>query len=195
MPDDFDELAEDLKALPLIDSADLSAPGAAYQAFDLVAAAILRAALVQAEHTKRRGRNGVLFKRFVTEHFPKKRGRGDKAYAAKLYDFRNEVVKDSRTGQFVVAQDAAGEHLQPGPDGRPVVNLQSLIADFRAAVDSLGDELRNAARGDEVAAELARRKVTVVPLREPTTSASFTSSQTTTTVRVVPAAKAMSGTE
>lgn len=194
MPDDVDRLVDELKALPLIDSADLSKPGAAFAAFDPVVAAILRAALVQVPHKQRRGKNRILFVQFVTEHFPEKRGRGDTKYAAKLWDFRCEVAKGKRTGPFVLAQNAAGEHLQPGPDGRPVLNLESLISDFRAAVDSLGDELRSAARCDEVADELARRKVTVAPIRDSATSVSVTNSETTLVLRPVLAAKAASGT-
>src|SRR5262245_20904189 len=68
--DDVALLLDQLKALPLIDSADLDVPFAAYEAFELVLSAILRAALVQVPEANRRGKNGDLFRQFVVERFP-----------------------------------------------------------------------------------------------------------------------------
>ena len=109
---DVAQLLGQLKALPLIGSADLDAPSAAYDAFELVLGAILRAALVQVPDEQRRGFNRELFERFVTERFPRGRGRGDVLYARNLWKFRNAVVKNKQTGPFVVLHNAPHEHWQ-----------------------------------------------------------------------------------
>jgi hypothetical protein len=99
-PDDLAQLAARLKSLPLIESADLDQPFAAYDAFGVVMSAILCAALIQVPEDERERKNGKLFKRFVVERFPIKRGRGDGKYAADLWSFRSQAVKESRTGPF-----------------------------------------------------------------------------------------------
>lgn len=193
-PDDVDKLLEGLKALPLIDdNADLSRPFAAYNAFELVGSAILRAALVQVPPEQRRNMNGAHFTRFVVEHFPVDRGRGDDEYASDLWLFRCAFQKERlTTDKFQLIEGAPDQHLKPATDGRTMLDLESLIADFRAAVDHLGAELRNSAEMRQVAAdELARRHVTVTPV-DAATDASFTRNPTTVTAWM--GAKAASGT-
>src|SRR4051812_27604184 len=99
-PDDVELLLGQLKTLPLIAAADLDAEFAAYDAFELVLGAILRAALVQVPDAERRGHNRELFERYVLERFPPDQGRGDSDYASQLWTFRNAVVKNKQIGSF-----------------------------------------------------------------------------------------------
>jgi len=189
MADDVDQLLEQLKALPLIDSADLTHPFAAYDSFELVLSAILRAALAQVPPTDRRGRNRQHFRAFVCQRFPPERGRNDVDYADRLWDFRTMFVKEKRTAGFVLVHDRPDEHLAPGVDGRPKLNLQSLIADFRLAVDQLGPILRASDELRQLAAdEVARRTVHV------TSAPSFTQTSTVLFRGNTLGAKATSGT-
>ena len=75
--DDVDLLLAQLKTLPLSDTADLDADFAAYDAFELLLGAVLRAALVQVPPAERYDNNGELFKRFVVERFSAGRGFGN----------------------------------------------------------------------------------------------------------------------
>ncbi len=162
---DVDLLVGQLKALPLIDSANLDAPFAAYEAFELVLSAITRAALVQVADGKRRNNNARLFKKFVVEYFPVGRGRGDVAFANRLWEFRCDFLKGKQTGQFVLTHNHPELHWQRARDARLLLNLQSLIADFRQAVDLLGGLLRSTPDMLEVAHnELASRAVQLVPV-------------------------------
>jgi hypothetical protein len=157
-PDDVSQLLAELKALPLIESADLDKPFAAYDAFELVVSAILRAALVQVPESGRKGKNRELFERFVVNHFPLNRGRDDGSYAKRLWDFRCAVVKEKTTGSFVLIHNTPGMHLPSAG----VLNLEGLIADFQEAVDSLGAGLRKSPEMRQVAAiEIQRRQVTI----------------------------------
>lgn len=113
LPDDVDRLTMSLKALPLIEGADLDKPFAAYDAFELVCSAILRAALVQAPEEGRKRNNGRLFEAFVTDHFPVHRGRNDPDYAKQLWLFRNAFVKEKRTEGFALVHGAPNQHLGP----------------------------------------------------------------------------------
>ena len=163
--DAVDELVEQLKILPLIASADLDGPFAAYDAFELVLGAILRAALVQAPEEQRRRHNRELFERFVVERFPEGRGRGDAEYAANLWEFRNAVVKNKQTGPFLVIHNSPVAHWKTN-HGILTLDLQSLIEDFREAVDNLGALLRSTDEMRELAArELDGRTVKLVPIR------------------------------
>ncbi|HJX46712.1 MAG TPA: hypothetical protein VJ375_02615 [Gaiellaceae bacterium] len=179
----------------MIDGADLHRPFAAYDSFELVVSAILRAALVQVPEAKRKGNNAVLYKRFVVEHFPEHRGYGDEAYAEQLWDFRCAFVKDKRTGPFVLIHNSPGDHLQPSADGRSMLNLESLIDDFRAAVDDLAGILRASTVMRAVAAsEVALRQVTVTAPHDGSASPSLTHNPTT--VRLITGgANAASGTK
>jgi hypothetical protein len=160
-----EELLEQLKTLPLIASADIDAPYAAYDACELVLGAILRAALVQVPEEQRRGHNRELFERFVVERFPEGRGRDDAGYARNLWEFRNAVVKNKQTGPFLVMHNSPSEHWKTN-HGILTLNLQSLIEDFREAVDNLGALLRSTDEmRDLAAAELAGRTVRLVPIR------------------------------
>jgi hypothetical protein len=184
LPDEVASLQERLKALPLVDSADLGQPFAAYEAFDVVLSAILRAALVQAPRDGRRGKNAQLFTRFVRNHFPAKRGRGDDVYAKRLWGLRCDFAKSRETATFWLIHDAPTQHLERAADGRVTLDLGSLIADFRSAVNHLGAELAASAQMRAVvASELDARTVVISP-----TGASLTTSVTTV------GAQALSGT-
>lgn len=187
--DDVERLLEHLKALPLVDDADLDRPGAAYAAFEPVLSAALRAAVVHVPRRKRNGVQGECFRAFVRDHFPEGRGRGDDAYAANLWRLRSAFVKEKRTDRFVLTHGQPDDHLIPAADGRPTLNLESLVADFRSAVDELGPVLR---RTDELrrraAAEVERSTVHV------TSGVSHTTTTTTVVFRGATAAKAVSGT-
>ena len=191
-PDELDRLAELLKSLPLIDSADLDQPSAAYDAFGMVASAILQAALIQVPEAERVGKNARLFRRFVVERFPAKRGRGDGTYAKDLWLFRCSFVKENRTGPFALVHGAPNQHLQPASDGRLTLDLESLIADFRAAVDDMVRDLGASLEGARLADELARRTVRILLANDPDSAPSFTRSGTIS-LRAA-AAKAASGT-
>ena len=163
-PDDVELLLVQLKTLPLIAAADLDAEFAAYDAFELVLGAILRAALVQVPESERRNRNGKLFERFVVERFPRGHGYGDSNYAKQLWEFRNAVVKNKQTGAFMLIHNNRGEHLERH-DGHVLLDLQGLIADFRAAVDNLGEHLRSTPQLRELArVELEGRTVRLKPI-------------------------------
>src|SRR4051812_33749589 len=95
-----------VKALPLIDTADLDKHLAAYDAFELVLSAILRAALVHVPDEQRRNHNRELFERFVIERNPARRGHGDEAYANALWEFRNAAAWS--------AQDTGPAELRSG---------------------------------------------------------------------------------
>lgn len=186
--DDVERLVEHLKALPLVDGADIDRPGAAYAAFEPVLSAILRAAVIHVPRRKRNGIQGECFRAFVRDHFPEEHGRGDETYAANLWRLRGAFVKEKRTARFVLTHGQPDDHLVPAADGRPRLNLESLVADFRSAVDELGPVLRRTDELRERAAdEVARSAVHV------TSGASHT---TTTTVlfRGERGAKAASGT-
>lgn len=142
-PDDVDLLLGQLKTLPLIAAADLDAESAAYDAFELVLGAILRAALVQVPEAERRNHNRELFERFVVERFPRGHGYGKSEYAGQLWEFRNAVVKNKQTGPFMLTHNHPENHL--GTNNRKIVllDLHGLISDFYEAVDNLGDLLRS----------------------------------------------------
>jgi hypothetical protein len=125
--DDVDLLLAQLKTLPLIDNADLDADFAAYDAFELLLGAVLRAALVQVPPAERYDNNGELFKRFVVERFPAGRGFGNADYASKLWKFRNAVVKNKQTGPFLLIHNAPSKHWKIERGAR-VLDLQSLVA-------------------------------------------------------------------
>lgn len=167
--DEVDLLLDQLKALPLIDGADLDAPFAAFDAFELVLSAITRAALVQVPQNQRRGNNGALFQRFVVERFPSKRGRGDATYAKQLWEFRCDFVKGKRTGRhFVLTHNRPEFHLQLATNAAVVVDLHGLIADFRLAVDDLGRDLHSDPAMRQVALdELRSRRVELVQVSLP----------------------------
>lgn len=187
--DEVGQLLEQLKELPLVDDADLDRPGAAYAAFEPVLGAVLRAAVIHLPRNKRDGVQGKCFRAFVRDHFPEGRGRGDEAYAENLWKLRSAIVKEKRTARFVLTHGRPDDHLVPGRDGRPTLNLESLIADFRAAVDELGPVLR----GTD---ELRQRAAVEVSLRgvHVTTDASLTTTRSTVLFRGAPGAKASSGT-
>lgn len=179
LPDEVGRLVEQLKALPLIDGADLDQPFAAYDSFELVVSAILRAALVQVPEGERKKQNAELFRRFVRNHFPENRGRDDTGYANQLWTFRCECVKEKRTGPFALINGVPDAHLLPAADGRPTLNLESLIADFRDAVDDLAEILRASVEMRQLAAdELARRTVSIAPMNDRSPATSFTRSPT-----------------
>ena len=168
MADDIDRLALELRAFPLIHSADLNWPGAAYQAFEIVLSAILRAALIEVPADKRKGANGDAFKRFVTQRFPEGRGRGDDDYARELWELRNYFVKERRTTSGVaLTHFEPDRHLVRFPDGLLIINLESLMDDFRVAVHDLGDYLRSSPELRELArAELEQREMRVVVIAD-----------------------------
>jgi hypothetical protein len=162
---DVGELLEQLKALPLIDGANLDRPGAAYDAFELVLSPILRAALVQVPEGQRRDANGRLFKRFVIERFPPGHGGGNVSYADELWQLRNAFVKDKQTRGFGLTHNSPGSHWRLTEAGHPTLDLGSLIADYREAVDNLGELLRASPTLRGVArAELEKRTVVTVPM-------------------------------
>lgn len=191
-PDDLAQLAERLKSLPLIESADLDQPFAAYDAFGVVMSAILCAALIQVPEDERERKNGKLFKRFVVERFPIKRGRGDGKYAADLWSFRSQAVKESRTGPFSLVHRLPDQHLRIAADGRRILNLESLIEDFRAAVDEMAAAWKTNNEAERLEGELARRTVRIVPLSGSASSPSITHSEAITVN--LASAKAASGT-
>jgi hypothetical protein len=161
-PSDVTSLVEQLKALPLLSAADLDLPGVAYEGFDYLASAILGAALLLAPEDERKGQNGRLFVRFVVEHFPEGRGRGDRAFAGRLWAFRNGFVKGRRARPIRVTHRHPELHLVPADDGRPIVNLESFVSDFREAVDSLGAYLDSTPElRERAAAEVAARRLVV----------------------------------
>jgi hypothetical protein len=171
--DDVDELIAGLKLLPLIDGADLEQPSAAYDAFELVLSAILRAALVEVAPADRRSNNGRAFRRFVTKRFPVGRGRGDTSYAGTLWLLRCDFVKEKRTSSGVaLTHDNPWAHRQRASTGELIVDLQSLIADFREAVDDLGKRLRSSPQlRHETQSELTQRRVRTVAIAPPPTQA------------------------
>lgn len=157
--DDVDLLLAQLKTLPLIDTADLDADFAAYDALELLLGAVLLAALVQAPPAERYDNNGELFKRFVVERFPAGRAIDNTDYASKLWKFRNAVVKNKQTGPFLVNHNARSKHWKIDRGAR-LLDLQSLVADYREAVDNLAPLLRSSAEMKALAtAELAGRTV------------------------------------
>jgi hypothetical protein len=163
-PDDVDLLLAQLKMLPLIDTADLDAEFAAYDAFELLLGAVLRAALVQVPPAERYDNNGELFKRFVVERFPAGRGLGNTDYASKLWKFRNAVVKNKQTGPFLLIHNTPAKHWKIERGAR-VLDLQSLVADYREAVDNLAPLLRSSLEMKALAtAELAGRTVRLVTI-------------------------------
>jgi hypothetical protein len=163
-PDDVDLLVAQLKTLPLIDTADLDAEFAAYDAFELLLGAVLRAALVQVPPAERYDNNGELFKRFVVERFPAGRGLRNMDYASKLWKFRNAVVKNKQTGPFLVIHNTPGKHWKI-EQGARVLDLQSLVADYREAVDNLAPLLRSSPEMQALAsAELAGRTVRLITI-------------------------------
>lgn len=112
MADDVDHLLEQLKSLPLVDGANLDRPFAAYQAFEVVLGAVLRAALAPEGRDAREGKNGSLFRDFVRRDFRIGRGWSDDHYARLLWDLRSLFVKEMRTGlrrTDVLRQHAADE--------------------------------------------------------------------------------------
>jgi hypothetical protein len=163
--DDVDRLLAQLKELPLIDHADLDAEGVAYAAFEPLLSAILRAALVQVPQKDRPNNNRRLFQRFVVDHFPPGRGRHDPVYAEALWGFRCYFVKDERTGSsFLLTHHHPDLHWVIA-DGRRVLNLESLVADFREAVDNLGTLLRGDPELRQSAeADVAQRELTSVSI-------------------------------
>jgi hypothetical protein len=166
-PDDVDALLDQLKTLPLIAAADLDADSAAYDAFELVLGAILRAALLQVPDAERRGHNRELFERFVVERFPPGHGYGDAVYANRLWEFRNAVVKNKQTATFVLIHSNPQSH--PGTDNNGTIvllDLHGLIADFYAAVDNLGELLRSTPEMRALASsELAARTIRLIPVQ------------------------------
>ena len=74
----------------------------------------------------------------------------------------NSVLKDKQTAGFILTHNRPDVHLTKTSSG-PMLDLQSLVADFREAVDNLGallrasPELREAAR-----TELETRAVRII---------------------------------
>jgi hypothetical protein len=168
--DDIDALVEGLKALPLIESADLDGDRAAYDAFELVLSAILRAALVPIPPSKREG-EGNRFRRFVIEHFPEGRGRFDKSFGDDLWLARCATVKEKRTDDhrqttpIAFVHKAREAHWTLATSGERILDLDGLIDDFRAAVGELGELLRSSEELCKRARdELALRRVRQVEL-------------------------------
>lgn len=187
--DDVEQLLEQLKALPLVDGADLDRPLAAYYAFEAVLSAVLRAAIAPERRSARDRKNGKLFQEFVCRDFPVGRGWSDPHYARQLWKLRGMFVKEMRTGSFRLKHGQPEYHFLAADDGRLILNLESLIEDFRYAVTRLGPILRRSDRLRQHAAdELALRTVHM------TDSASITHSSTVVDFRPVLAAKAASGT-
>jgi hypothetical protein len=132
------QLVKQLKELPLIDGADPRPAARGLQRFRAVEQRDPGGGAAPGAGAPCRGQNGRLFQRFVVECFPADRGRGDRVYAERLWAFRCAFVKDRRTGPFKLIHGAPELHLTLADDGRPILNLESLIEDYRVAVDDLG---------------------------------------------------------
>jgi hypothetical protein len=164
-PDVVDILLGQLKALPLIDSADLDAPFAAYAAFELVLSAITRAALVQVPERKRRGQERAPVQAVRCGLLPCRARTRRPAIRRAPLGVPLRLREGKTDGPVHVTHNHPEAHWQRARNAQFLLDLQSLIADFREAVDNLGGLLRSTPDMLQIAHdELASREVQLVPV-------------------------------